>query len=85
MVVSLFTSRFGTGLYLLENIIIIYFKHVVHIISTIKQRRSTKEKVSHNALQDRCLLTTTLVGEKHFNSTPNIASYIHHKTRDPVV
>ena len=42
----------------------------VHIIGTIKQRRSTK-MVSHNALQS--LHTTTLVGAKQFNSTPNMS------------
>jgi len=39
------------------EIIMIYYRHAVHITGTIKQRKSTKV-VSHNALQNRCLHTT---------------------------
>jgi len=40
---------------------------------------------SHDALQYRCLHTTTLVSAKHFNSTSTIASYTLHNAKDPVV
>ena len=45
----------------LTIIITFYFRHVVHIIGTIEQRRSTNMD-SRNALQNRCLHTITLVG-----------------------
>jgi len=61
-----------------------YFRHMVHIIGTTKQRKSTKT-VNHTALQNRSLRTTTLVGAKHFNSTPILASSTHYDIRDPIV
>jgi len=47
-----------------------YFRDMAHIIATIKQRRNKRKMVSCNALQNRCLHATTLVGAKHFNNTP---------------
>jgi len=69
-----------------SKIIIIYYRHMVHIIEAIIQHKS-KKMVSHTVAHYRIGVCTqpTLIGAKHFNTTPTVASFTHHKCKDPVV